>query len=868
MFVALLILAGSTFAEDRISIGGLDGLNPHDTTRKYSVALALSGGGARGLSTVGIMKALEENGISIGAIAGTSMGGIVGGLYASGYDANELIAIIDRTNFDDLFSSQPSRQSMFLSQRQQRDRHLLTIRFDGLRPVLPRALTAAQKLTSMLTVLTARANYLAAADFDRLPIPFRTIGTDIVSGQKVIFSNGSLADAMRATIAFPLALTGLDRGNQLLMDGGMLVPIPVEIAGNICDTIQFVVAINTASPLLTKDELVSPIDIAEQVTTIMTADKLARQLARADYVIEPELNGLLTTDFKYSDSLIDLGYALGNRIAPELRTLLRDQQDSVTMKVAQVEIADNLKTLSTIKSIVETELEGHSFTRRTLTLALQKICREFGLFELDANIEPVSLPNQSGKVVNLSLAGIKPFLAGPINIRFIGNASFDDTTLSKELLPRDTIFAISRLRASLDRITRLYRRHRYDLMSIRGVDIDQATSTITVDIDEAIVREIKVTDNDRTRSWYILANLPLEEGKPYSSRAAETGLANIYGTELFERVTIDLEHGDSGSIVTVRVVEKGVRQVRLGWHFDNEYQSEQFVEIVENNVMGAGIEFLVHARYSPGRQNYYASVRADRIWATYLTANVKVYHDRLSRNLYDELGAETDLRLERKSGVSFRVGQHISRLGTLSGGLAFEEVRYDYDSNGLSEKFGLRIIHLQSLVETFDRYPFPKSGKRHLFQLQFAGKLLGGEVQYTKFFSSLEAYWAVGKYLTWHPRMSIGLSRSGLPPSEHFYIGGARSFVGYKQYELNGEKLFLMNNELLVKLPKNLYFIARWDAGEVFRRRSQIKLRQARHGAGAFIAFDSPIGPFEIGYGTTNDEISRDNWYVNVGLQF
>ena len=232
-------------APDTLRIGGLSGADPDLQAESYPILLALSGGGARGLASIGLLQAFEEKNIKVAAITGTSMGGIVGGLYACGHSPEELKKIIQAIDFTTLFTNTPARSSMFLTQRQERDRHLVSLRFDGLRPHIPQGLTAGQRLTSLLTSLTAKANYRANGDFTRLPIPFKTITTDIVHGRMEVMSSGSLPDAMRATMAFPLAFTGVERNGMILMDGGMVAPIPVEQVKAMCDSVSLVVAVNT-----------------------------------------------------------------------------------------------------------------------------------------------------------------------------------------------------------------------------------------------------------------------------------------------------------------------------------------------------------------------------------------------------------------------------------------------------------------------------------------------------------------------------------------------------------------------------------------------------------------------------------------------
>ena len=314
LLLAMLALGVSfspTHALETITIGGVTGADPEHPVESYPILLALSGGGTRGLASVGVIKALEEKGIRVAAVTGTSVGGIIGGLYACGYSPDELQDIAGSIDLPALLTNEPARKTMFLSQRQERDRHLLSVRFDGFKPVIPKALTAGQRLTSFLTRLTAMAGYHSGGDFTRLPIPFKTISTDIVTGNEIVLDSGSLSEAMRATMGFPLAFTPLARGDQLLMDGGMVTPIPVDLVRSMCDTVDFVVAVNTTAPLNAKDDISTPVDIANQLTTIMVADKLAAQLARADISITPPIPPLELLDIKYRDRLVQIGYESG-----------------------------------------------------------------------------------------------------------------------------------------------------------------------------------------------------------------------------------------------------------------------------------------------------------------------------------------------------------------------------------------------------------------------------------------------------------------------------------------------------------------------------------------------------------------------------
>jgi len=858
---ALLLPAG---AAGDIVIGGLDGLDPHHNSDRYHVLLALSGGGARGLATIGVLKAFHEKGIAVEAVTGTSIGGIVGGLYACGYTPDELANIVRNLDLSGLFSNQPSRRTMFWTQREERDRHLLSIRFDGFKPVIPRALTAGQKLTTILTTLTTRANYHAAGDFDRLPIPFKTISTDIVSGNEIVLDSGSLAGAMRATMGFPLAFTPLDKDDALLMDGGMVTPIPVDLVRGMSDSVSFVVAVNTVSPLLPKDGLSTPVDIANQVTSIMTADKLAAQLAAADYAIAPPLNGITMSDFNAKDSLFAIGYRSGLTAADSIIALLKQKQDSTRFTIVSLQFDSCLDRYA---SRMRESLAGRTVSRAELIAELKRLFLELNLFRLEAHMGLADDPGADEQPLNLTIGGVAAPYWSEVDIEFVGNLMFPDSALMNLLRGQDTIMTSSSLRRGLDRVLGRYRDEGYDLADIEEVMVNSCGAHLRVVLDEARVTHIDISGNRRTKGWVITSNFPLGTGQPYSTRQASRGLTNIYGLDLFDRVTIDVAPCQEGARLNIGVEEKQALQLRLGWHWDDEYQSEEFAEFLDDNVMGAGLQYLLHARYADERQDYFGAFKADRIFSTYLTAKLRLYHTRLDRNVYDNDGRVIDERDEDRTGFEIRLGQQISRLGTVSTGLVLEEVNYDFPRYAdSSNSFSLCAFKIESMVENFDRIPFPESGKKHLFEIRFTGKGFGGEVEYTKFYSSVEAYWSVWRWFNYHPKLAVGLSRSGLPVSEKFYIGGMHSFAGFRTDQLSGDKVIAMSHEFRVKLPLRLYLSLRYDTGDVYGGADNIKWRELRHGFGAVAAFDSPIGPFEFGYGAATDGFER--YYLNVGLAF
>lgn len=852
---------------DTIVIGGEDGLHPDSLPHRYRIKLAVSGGGARGLAAVGVIQAIEEAGIEIVAIAGTSIGAVVGGLYASGYSAPALDSIMRQTDFSDLFSNQPDRESILFTRRNDRDRHLLSLRFDGLTPRLPTGLTSAQRVSGMLSSLTNTATYQANSDFDKLPIPFRAVTTDVVSGSLHVIKSGSLADAIRGAIAFPLAFTAIEQGDLLLMDGGMLAPLPVDVARSMGDTAAMVVAIDVTSPLLKKEAIVTPIDLINQVSSIMTADKLAVQRGRADLIVSPALGTISASSFGLIDTILAIGRIAGKQaVEPIKQALERTSHDSLRYQIISVSVDSQLPGSDRSAARAFPDI----CTRLELIHALQNWYKANGLYRLEAIVSPAVLeaqaPQGAAYPVHVTLRGERALHRDELLISIEGNLAFDDMEIIRAAALANCPLDAAAMRTALRNIKQLYAAAGFDLAYVRKAAFDLLAQRLTITIDEGTIRDLPVTDNDRSRDWLVRSYVPLQKGRPFSSRKATIGVNNLFGTDFFDRVSIDPIAGPEGAIARIAVREKAFTQVRLGWHWDDEYQSEQYAELLDDNLFGVGLQAIAHIRYAKDRQHYETALRLDRIFLTYLTAQARAYHDRLDRNRFDSFQRLDGQRHEERTGFEFKLGQQVRTLGVLSAGVQFEEVRFQEGEPVISSRFGLRKLLIESLVDNLDRLNFPTTGRRSELQLQVAGKILGGREEFTRFRGMLEAYFPVAPGLVLHPSFSIGLSRRGLPPTEQFYLGGMKSFYGYRSEQLVGDKFLLMQAELRFRLPLRFYLSTRYDLGEVYRRTDQIKFTNLRDGVGAQIAFDSPIGPFEFGYGLT--ENAADRFYFRAGLQF
>ena len=287
--------------------------------RRLRVGLVLSGGGARGAAHIGVLKVLEELHVPVDAIAGTSMGAVVGGLYASGLSADEVEAVIGSIDWQDAFRDRPAR-TVLNFRRKQDDREFLVLAPLGLRAGrlhLPRGLIQGQKLNQML-----RIGLLPVADvvdFDRLPIPFRALATDLSTGEPVVFRSGSLATAVRASMAAPGVFAPVDVAGRQLVDGGLTDNLPVDLIREM--DVDVVIAVDVSSPLKPASELDSALSVSNQMVSILmnTASLRSRALlGPRDVLVTPSLGDLSSVDFgRVRDAI-----AAGQQAARTQRELL------------------------------------------------------------------------------------------------------------------------------------------------------------------------------------------------------------------------------------------------------------------------------------------------------------------------------------------------------------------------------------------------------------------------------------------------------------------------------------------------------------------------------------------------------------------
>lgn len=292
------------------------------SAERPKIGLVLGGGGAAGIAHVGVLKVLEEQGIHVDMIAGTSMGAIVGSLYAAGYSADELETIVQQLDWLSLFQDGQARPQQSFQQKRENAGFFNTFEVGVKKGAiqLPEGLISGQKLTFELRRLLARVGQVD--DFDKLPIPFRAVATNIETGKQVVLSHGNLATAVRASMSIPGLFTPVTIDNQLLVDGFVSNNVPIDVARQMGADIVIVVSLPYYFE--SRDQLTSALAVSVQAMQFLTSKNSLPQLKdikAPSVVIEPDVKEVGSLDFDKVRQTIPIGEAAARAQLPALQRI-------------------------------------------------------------------------------------------------------------------------------------------------------------------------------------------------------------------------------------------------------------------------------------------------------------------------------------------------------------------------------------------------------------------------------------------------------------------------------------------------------------------------------------------------------------------
>lgn len=325
------------------------------------VGLVLSGGGAKGLAHIGALKVIEESGVRIDYIGGTSMGAIIGALYASGYSAKQLDSIFSQTDFSTLIQDHIPRSAKTFYEKQEAEKYALVLPFDKFKVGFPSSLSKGQNVYNLLSKLTSHVSTIS--DFSELPIPFFCVATNVENGKEVILDSGYLPRAATASGALPSLFSPVIIDDTVLIDGGVVNNYPVsEVRAKGMDII---IGVDVQDSLKSRKNLRSAFDVLVQINNFRTIKDMVEKRKKTDIYIHPKIENFSVVSFDEGKDIVESGIVAAESYREELEKIA-SQQKTFVKKEIKFEDRDTI-------FIKEVKIEGNEKYSRSYVLGKLKL---------------------------------------------------------------------------------------------------------------------------------------------------------------------------------------------------------------------------------------------------------------------------------------------------------------------------------------------------------------------------------------------------------------------------------------------------------------------------------------------------------------
>lgn len=372
--------------------------------KRPKIGLVLSGGGAKGFAHIGVLKVIEEAGIKIDYIGGTSMGAVIGGLYASGYTASQIDSIFQKTNFDELINDYIPRASKNFYEKRNDELYAFVLPFNKFRVGIPEALSKGMYNFNLLTRLTR--NVKDVKDFNQLPIPFLCIATDIESGDQVLLNKGNLAQAMLASSAFPSLFSPVEIDGKLLIDGGVVNNYPVDEVLKLGADI--IIGVDVQDGLKDRTLLRDATKILVQISNLNMIDRMKDNVKKTTIYIKPDIKEYGVISFDKGREIITKGeeatfavYEALKKLVPENSAYHKPKLQIVSDSVFISEVKVN-----ELKNFTKAYVKGKLRFKEGTTITYEKLQSGINNIKATENFSAINYtlePNGYGETLDISL---------------------------------------------------------------------------------------------------------------------------------------------------------------------------------------------------------------------------------------------------------------------------------------------------------------------------------------------------------------------------------------------------------------------------------------------------------------------------------
>lgn len=888
---------------------------------KPKISLVLSGGGARGFAQIGVLKSIEENNIQISNIVGTSIGSLIGGLYASGYSVNELDSITQNVKWNEIFSLDNSqeRNNLFLDQKIENDKSLISLRFKGLEIQIPKAIATGNSFNSFLQGLIWQSGYQPYGDFDKLKYPFRSVTTNIVNGEIVPLAKGDLVKAIKASATVPLRYSPIEIDSMLLVDGGILANIPINETKEFEP--DFIIAVNSTSPIFGKEELTTPWNIADQVVSI-ASEKLKDWYKEPDLFITPEIGNFSNIDFDNTYKLIEIGYNSSKNKIFNFKSNIIKYQDSILKNKFFEYLAiydinkNNIKNtnLNVIENYVINNLESsdENLFRKYLNEFIIEN-REFDfeksnkLFEILNKYQNIELNYNKNK---LEILFVEYPILNKINLLEVNINDYKDEEFKKEIEDingisdrneKDQFYELEKiintqfigelytpkLLENLElRLTKYLRENNLYFRNIQKISYNTDKSILNIYINSIQIQNIIIKGNTEVHDFQILRELTFKIKEFPDPVKFNQSWSNLISTNLFYSVSFDfiLDNQTNNLNLIINVEEKANNIINIGAKTDNERQGQINIDIKKENLFGTGTSAFLN--FNGGDRNQFLSfnINNQRIYSTDLGFKLSSYYDvkniytykaveDLPRNRYENK-RDGQMQFER-IGAKLNLSSQIDKFGKVYGELRIEKQKTsnlvpNEEPKPMQAFYPISTIKVGSILDTEDDNNFANIGS--LFYIDFESSIFNNFKDYS--FTRVNFYYHTNiktRDFVFKPKIQFGAVDETAPLPEWYGFGNQPIFYGFREEERRGRQIFITSAEARYKLPFKIFFdtylSTRYDLGTVWALPEDIKFASLRHGLGLSLGIDSPIGPAKLSLGRSFYFIKNPNTTVVGPLQ-
>jgi len=325
-FFIFLFLSSPGFSQEEVSV-----------EKDVKVGLVLSGGGAKGYAHVGVLKVLEENGVRVDYIAGTSMGAIIGALYASGYSAQELDSMLHVHDFLTLTKDEMPRDAYSFYQKENKGKYAISLPINKWKIGLPKSISKGQNIFNLFSQLTEHVHHVE--DFSKLPIPFFCIATDLETGEEIVLDHGFLPEAIRASSSFPSVYTPVEIDGRMLVDGGIVDNYPIELLK--AKGVDYIIGVNVQGELHKRDELNSAPEILWQIAGYQMYEGMEKKIEMTDLYLRPEVSAYGDFSFGATNEIVIAGEAAANDQLEEIKKLSTSQNHDINTNALEADLKED-----------------------------------------------------------------------------------------------------------------------------------------------------------------------------------------------------------------------------------------------------------------------------------------------------------------------------------------------------------------------------------------------------------------------------------------------------------------------------------------------------------------------------------------------